>query len=75
MPDTSGRCPTCGQKFSPQGLAIHHGIKHHKSRRAVLEDALRFTAIPTLLVFAEDNSGAREAVRHLRAILGEPHDA
>ena len=22
------RCPVCNQAFSPQGLAIHHGMKH-----------------------------------------------
>ena len=26
---TNLRCSACGQVFSPTGLAIHHGMKHH----------------------------------------------
>ncbi len=36
-----------------------------------LADAIRYTAIPTLLVFADDNAGVREAISTLRAILAE----
>ena len=37
-----------------------------------LRDAINLTAIPTLLVFAEDNPGVREAIRVLSEAVAGP---
>jgi hypothetical protein len=43
-------------------------------RVEALREAIQLTAIPTLLVFAEDNAGVRAAIEKLRAVL-EPDTA
>ncbi len=37
-----------------------------------LRDALQYDAIPTLLIFAEDNAGVRETIAKLRRVLATP---
>jgi hypothetical protein len=36
-----------------------------------LREAIQYTAIPTLLVFAEHNDGVRDAVRELRHVVAD----
>ena len=40
-------------------------------RNRLLREAIAFTAIPTLLIFADRNDGVRQAVADLRRALAE----
>jgi len=68
------RCPICGERFSPKGMAIHQGIKHRPrrpDRERALREAIQYEAIPTLLIFADDNGGVRAVIERLRAAVRE----
>jgi hypothetical protein len=56
------------------GTATASDGSRQEARRTGLREAIEFTAIPALLVFAEDNAGVREAIKTLRsALAGQPN--